>query len=149
MPVFALTSTLVQVGVAWTGAAPGGTVTPTGTITTPIDISAYLTSVELSFESDELDHTSFGSGGYRQKITGLATGTISLTINQDFDASRGDSVFGLGGTVGWAPGQSTPYFIDVRATSAARSAGTPLNIAGGRDFVTDFVTLATVSRHDL
>ena len=129
MAVFALTSCYVGVGTAWTGTAPGGTTTPAGTITTPTDISAMCTSVELSFESDELDFTSFASGGYRQKITGLATGNINLTINQDFAASQGDALFGIGGTVGWAPGQSTPYYIDVRPTSAARGATNPSYVA--------------------
>jgi hypothetical protein len=127
--VFALTNALVQVGVAWTGTAPGGTATPSGTIATPIDISPMVTSVELTFESDELDHTSMSSGGFRQKITGLATGNISLTINQDFAASQGDALFGLGGTVGWNPGQSTPYYIDVRPTASARGATNPSYVA--------------------
>jgi hypothetical protein len=68
-------------------------------------VSAFTTSVEVSFESDELDFTNFGSGGWRQKITGLATGNISLTFNQDFAATTVDDRFGLGGTVGFVPGQ--------------------------------------------
>jgi hypothetical protein len=127
--VFALTSCYVAVGVGWTGTAPGGTSAPTGTIATPLDISSFCTSVEMSFESDELDHTAFASGGYRQKITGLANGNVQLTINQDFAASQGDAIFGLGGTCGWAPGQSTPYYIDVRPTSSARSATNPSFVA--------------------
>jgi len=127
--VFALTSAYVAVGTAWTGTAPGGTSTPSGTITTPTDISAMVTSVEMSFDADELDHTAFASGGWRQKITGIATGMINLTINQDFAASQGDALFGLGGTVGFAPGQSAPYYIDIRPTSAARGATNPSYVA--------------------
>jgi hypothetical protein len=127
--VFALTSCYVAVGTAWSGTAPGGTTTPSGTITTPTDISDMVTSVDISFDSDELDHTSFASGGWRQKITGLATGTIALTINQDFAAGRGDALFGLGGTVGFQPGQSDPYYIDIRPTSAARGATNPSTVA--------------------
>jgi hypothetical protein len=127
--VFALTSCYVAVGTAWTGTAPGGTSAPSGTITTPTDISAMVTSVEMSFDADELDHTSFASGGWRQKITGIATGMINLTINQDFAASKGDALFGLGGTVGFNPGQSTPYYIDIRPTSAARGATNPSYVA--------------------
>jgi hypothetical protein len=124
-----LTSCYVAVGTAWTGTAPGGTSAPSGTITTPTDISAMVTSVEMSFDADELDHTSFASGGWRQKITGIATGMINLTINQDFAASQGDVLFGLGGTVGFNPGQSTPYYIDIRPTSAARGATNPSYVA--------------------
>ena len=129
MAVFALTSATVLVGTTWTGTPPGGTAVPTGTITTPTDITDMVTSVEMSFESDELDHTSFASGGWRQKITGLATGNMSLTINQDFAALRGDALFGLGGTVGFNPGQSTPYYIDIKPTSATRSATNPSYVA--------------------
>lgn len=129
MAVFALTSCYVEVGSAWTGTAPGGTSTPSGTLNAGTDISDMVTSVELSFESDELDTTSFAAGGWRRKITGIATGNISLTINQDFAASQGDALFGLGGTVGFNPGQSTPYYIDIRPTSAARSATNPSYVA--------------------
>ena len=129
MAVFALTSCYVAVGTAWTGTAPGGTSAPSGTINTPVDISDMVTSVEMSFDADELDHTSFASGGWRQKITGIATGMINLTINQDFAASEGDALFGLGGTVGFNPGQSTPFYIDIRPTSAARGATNPSYVA--------------------
>ena len=131
MAVFSLTSCYVAVGTGWTGDAPGGIIAPTGVISagTLVDISPMVTSIEMSYESDELDHTSFSSGGFRQKITGLATGSVTLTINQDFAASQGDALFGLGGTVGWNPGQSTPYYLDVRPTSAARSATNPSHVA--------------------
>ena len=129
MAVFSLTSCYVGVGTTWTGTAPGGTAAPSGTIDTPVDISDMVTSVDISFTSDELDHTAFASGGWRQKITGLATGQIALTINQDFAASEGDALFGLGGTVGFAPGQSAPYYIDIRPTSAARGATNPSTVA--------------------
>ena len=69
------------------------------------------------------------AGGWRQKITGLATGSLSLTINQDFAAAAGDALFGLGGTVGFNPGQSTPYYIDIRPTSAARGSTNPSYVA--------------------
>jgi hypothetical protein len=128
--VFAFTSAYVGLSTVWSGTAPGGTSTPAGVGTTNLtDISSMCTMVEMSFESDELDHTALASGGYRQKITGLATGNINLTINQDFAASAGDALFGIGGTFGWAPAQSTPYYIDIRPTSAARSATNPSFVA--------------------
>jgi len=129
MAVFSLTNAYVAVGTAWGGTAPGGVSAPSGTLNSAIDISDMVTSVEISFDADELDHTAMASGGWRQKITGLATGNISLTINQDFAASKGDALFGLGGTVGFAPGQSAPYYIDIRPTSAARGATNPSTVA--------------------
>ena len=129
MAVFALTSCYVGVGTLWTGDAPGGTAVPAGTISSVIDISEMVTSVEMSFDADELDTTGFAAGGWRQKITGIATGMINLTINQDFAATKGDALFGLGGTVGFNPGQSTPYYIDIRPTSAARGSTNPSYVA--------------------
>jgi len=129
MAVFALNSATILVGTAWTGTAPGTAATPSGTVTAAIDVSAFTTSVEVSFESDELDFTNFASGGWRQKITGLATGNISLTFNQDFAATTVDDRFGLGGTVGFVPGQVAPYYIDVKPTSAVRSATNPSIVA--------------------
>ena len=129
MAVFALTSCYVGVGIAWTGTAPGGTSTPSGTLNSGTDISEMVTQVEMSFESDELETTGFAAGGWRQKITGLATGSLSLTINQDFASAAGDELFGLGGTVGFNPGQSTPYYIDIRPTSAARGSTNPSYVA--------------------
>jgi len=127
--VFSLTDCYVEVGTAWTGTAPGGSSTPSGTIDTGTDISEMVTSVEMSFEADENETTAFAAGGWRQKITGLATGNISITINQDFAASKGDALFGLGGTVGFSPGQSAPYYIEVRPTSSARGSTNPAYVA--------------------
>jgi len=127
--VFALTSCYVEVGTAWTGTAPGGTSTPSGTLNSGTDISAMVTQVEMSFEADELETTGFAAGGWKQKISGLATGSMSLTINQDFASGAGDALFGLGGTVGFNPGQSTPYYIDVRPTDAARGSTNPSYVA--------------------
>lgn len=130
MAFFALTTATVKVGIAWTGTAPGGTSgTPSGTIATPIDVSSMVTGVELSLSSDELDATTMGAGGWRQKLTGLAAGTLSVTFNQDFASGGTDALFGLGGTVGFAPGQSAPYYIDILPTSAARSATNPSYVA--------------------
>lgn len=123
MAVFALTGATILVGTAWTGTAPGGIATPSGTITTSTNISALVSQVELSLEADEIDFTNFASAGWRQKISGLQMGTVNLTLNQDFDASVTDAIFGLGGTLGF--GSSSSLFMDIKATSAARSATNP------------------------
>lgn len=124
MAVFALTAANILVGATnWTGTAPGGVTTPSGTITTSTNISALVTQVELSLEADEIDYTNFASAGWRQKVSGLQMGTVSLTLNQDFDASVTDALFGLGGTVGF--GSTAPLFMEIRPQTAARSATNP------------------------
>lgn len=123
MAVFALTSATIQVGTAWTGTAPGGTAAASGTISSATNISALVSQVELSLEAEQLDFTNFASAGWRQKIGGLQMGTVSLTLNQDFDASVTDAIFGLGGTLGF--GSTSTLYMDVRPTSAARSAANP------------------------
>jgi len=122
MAVFAITSCTILGGTAWTGTAPGGSATPSGTITTGVDYSALFTQVELSIEAEELDFTNFASAGWRQKITGLQMGTVTLTMNDDYAAATTDAVFGLGGTLGI--GVATMY-LDIKPTSAARSATNP------------------------
>lgn len=123
MAVFALTGATILVGTAWTGTAPGGTSAPSGTITSSTDISALVTQVELSLEAEELEFTNFASAGWRQKISGLQMGSVSLTLNQDFDASVTDAIFGLGGTLGF--GSTSSLFMDIKPTASARSATNP------------------------
>ena len=129
MAVFSLTSATVLVGAAWTGTAPGTSATPSGTITSTTDLSSMTTAVTVSMSSAELGTTNFGSGGWEQKISGLATGSIQLTFNQDFAAGQVDALFGIGGTFGFAPGQVTPYYIDIKPTSSARAATNPSYVA--------------------
>jgi uncharacterized protein YwbE len=123
MAVFAITSCTILGGTAWTGTAPGGSATPSGTITTGVDYSALFTQVELSIEAEELDFTNFASAGWRQKITGLQMGTVSLTLNDSYAAANTDAVFGLGGTLGI--GSTSPLYLDIKPTGAARSATNP------------------------
>ena len=123
MAVFAITSCTVLGGTAWTGVAPGGITTPSGTISSSVDYSSLFTSVELSVEAEELDFTNFASAGWRQKITGMQMGTVTLTMNDDYAAATTDAVFGLGGTLGI--GSASSLYLDIKPTSAARGATNP------------------------
>ena len=129
MAVFPLHSVTVLVGAAWTGTAPGTAATPSGTITSTTDLTSMLIGVNLTMGATELPITNFGSGGWEQKITGLANGSIQLTFNQDFAASQVDALLGIGGTFGFAPGQVTPYYMDVKPTSSSRAATNPSYVA--------------------
>ncbi len=53
------------------------------------DFSTSLASVELNFESDDVETTAFGSD-FRTRVGGLKTGTISLNFHQDFGAASVD-----------------------------------------------------------
>ena len=125
MAVFSMTSCFIGIGTSWTGTAPGdpGTQTVTGTLTST-DLSTMITSIDLSLSAEELDFTNFGSGGWRQKISGLKSGTMQINFNQDFAASKVDALFGIGGSL--IPfGGVGPYYFEIKATSAARSATNP------------------------
>ena len=125
MAAFTLTSCKVQVGTGWTGTAPGnpGTQTVSGTITTPTDISAMVTSIDLALAADELDYSNMASGGWRLKLGGMKAGTIQLNFNQDFAASQVDAIFGLGGTLGFM--SSSNLYMDIMPTNSARAATNP------------------------
>jgi hypothetical protein len=53
---------------------------------------------------------------------------VQLTFNQDFASTTVDYRFGIGGALGFAPGQVSPYFMDIKPTSAARSATNPSTV---------------------
>lgn len=126
MAVFSMTSCFIGIGTTWTGTAPGDagvTATVSGTLTST-DLSTMVTSLDLSLSAEELDFTNFGSGGWRQKISGLKMGTLQLNFNQDFAASKVDALFGIGGSLMPFAG-SGPYYFEIKATSAVRSATNP------------------------
>jgi hypothetical protein len=126
MAVFSMTTPTILIGAAWTGTAPGdpGTQTVSGTITTSTNISAMVTSIDLSLTADELEFTNFASGGWKQKLAGLKAGTLQLNFNQDFAASQVDALFGIGGSVIPFGGTGT-YYMDIKPTSSARGSTNP------------------------
>jgi hypothetical protein len=83
-------------------------------------VSANVASATIALEADDTEVTSFGSGGFRERIGGLKSGTISLDFHQDYAAGSIDSqIFPLlGGTAAItikptgtaAPGSATPHY---------------------------------------
>jgi predicted secreted protein len=64
-------------------------------------ISANVAQATIALEADDVETTSFGSaGGFRERIGGLKSGTVSLEFHQDYAAGAIDSqIFPLlGGT---------------------------------------------------
>ena len=63
-------------------------------------VSANVAQCTVSLESDDVEVTSFGTGGWRERIGGLKSGTVSFDFHQDYAAGALDSqIFPLlGGT---------------------------------------------------
>ena len=87
-----------------------GYVSLTGT-----NLSAYCKQIGLDIDVADLDTTTFGSGGSRERIGGLKDGSLSLTFNQD--------ITGLDAVMWPLIGQVVTF--EVRATQAAVGAGNP------------------------
>ncbi|NDD85634.1 hypothetical protein EBZ38_15340, partial [bacterium] len=107
------------------GTAPGGTSAPTGcTLTSPSDISAFVTGIDQGVAVETLEATTFGSGGFKAFVAGLRSGNLDLTLMNDYAAAQLNALIGLNGSVR-AVGSSSPLFIEVRPSSAARSGSNP------------------------
>jgi predicted secreted protein len=63
-------------------------------------ISANVAQATIALEADDIEVTSFSSNGYRDRIGGLKSGTLSMELHQDFALASIDSTFftNLGGT---------------------------------------------------
>jgi len=81
-----------------------------------VDLSDWVTSVELPIEYEELEDTAMGDSG-RSRIAGLQDSTISINFNQDFAASAVDATL-------WAA-RGTVVVVKVRPTSASIAATNP------------------------
>lgn len=81
------------------------------------DLSSYCKQVELPWESDDLDTTTFGAGGAHTRIGGLQDSSLSLTFNQDYANAALDSIL-------W-PLRNTLVSFEVRPTSSAASTSNP------------------------
>ena len=64
-------------------------------------ISANVAQVTIAMEADDIEVTNFASGGNRERIGGLKSGTFSMELHQDYALGSIDSTFftNLGGTV--------------------------------------------------
>lgn len=57
------------------------------------NFSNLVAAVTLEFSAEEQDVTSFGTAGFRERITGLKDGTLSVDFMQDFAAGSVDQYF--------------------------------------------------------
>ena len=132
MSITALTSLYVAVAASTTGGtAPGGSSAPTGcSLSSPSDISSYVTGIQQEATAATLPVTSFGSGGFEAFVIGLKTGTLNLSLLNDYAAGALNSLIGVAGSV--VPvGSSSLLYVEVRRTSRSRSSGNPGFICAG------------------
>lgn len=139
MAAFVLTARSVTIGTAWSNAATapglGAGVTIAGTISggTSADISEFLfEGAEPGMTANMVDITNYASGGFVQQIPGLTSGDdIQLMLNADYASSQAwaDVTGVFGSLVVARPGDAVRY-IDIKPTSASRSATNPSYVFG-------------------
>lgn len=81
------------------------------------DLSAYGASAQLPIDVADEDTTTFGSGGWKEAIGGLKSGTFKVKFKQDMAAAALDSIM-------W-PLLGTVVAFELRATQSARSTSNP------------------------
>jgi len=85
------------------------------------NLSASLQSVSIDVSADEVETTAFGSG-YRTRLPGLKSGSVTLNFFQDFAASSIDSTLW---TLFNASGTATYATVVVLPTSSAVGSANP------------------------
>src|SRR4051812_33488038 len=81
------------------------------------DLSAYGCSAELPIEVADEDATTFGSGGWEEKVGGLKSGSLKLKFKQSVTATELDSIV-------W-PLLGTTVAFELRVSQGARSTSNP------------------------
>jgi len=104
------------------------------------DISAYVASITLSISVNEVETTSFGSGGAVTRVGGLQDNSVTLSMHQDYSAIEGLVFPLIGGTTslvikpnGTAVGTANPSF----SMTPLVTEWTPVNGAVGELAVVD------------
>lgn len=86
------------------------------------NLSNVLQSVSLDLSSDELETTAFG-GGWRTRVAGLKSGSVTLNFFQDFAAGAVDAtLYPLYNAGSYATVVITPTSTAVSATNPAYTA---------------------------
>jgi hypothetical protein len=99
-------------------------------------VSSFANTVDMQMSAEERDVTTFASGGYRQKITSLATFMVSVGGFQDFATTGPDVSFpgqNIGASAGvWSVAVPGETVGDVAYFGQARTLGiTPFRGAAG------------------
>ncbi len=63
-------------------------------------LTAYCSKIEITDEFEDKDTTTFGSGGAKEMLGGLESGSVSITFKQDYtDNALDEIMWGLRRTV--------------------------------------------------
>lgn len=81
------------------------------------DLSSYANKIEVTAEVEDKDVTTFGSGGWKEVLGGLKSGTLAVEFKQDFAVSALDAIM-------W-PLFGTVVAFEVRASNAAVGTSNP------------------------
>ena len=84
---------------------------------TATDRSTLVKSVTLTVDAATLDTTDFGDSGWTTNISGMKSGSLAMTFNQDVASGAIDSIM-------W-PLLGTVCVFEVRATNSAVGASNP------------------------
>ena len=104
------------------------------------NVSTWLTQVELSFDVNDVETTTFGNT-WKSRIAGLKSGSVKLQFNQDFGASAVDAtIYPLLGTVGTIV--IKPTSTAVSATNPAYTATVLINAYGVQGSIGDLSTVS-------
>lgn len=95
-----------------------------------VNMSPMATKGGLKISAAELDSTAFGAT-YHTRLGGLKDYTLDVTFNQDFAAAQTDALI-------W-PLLGTVVALEIRATSAARSATNPAYV--GNVFIKEYTPI--------
>lgn len=84
-----------------------------------VDLSDHISSVEVMLSKEEVDTTSFGSLGKKERVAGLEDASFTLNFQQDFATAEVDAtLYPL-----WA--NETIFPVVVKPSTAAVSATNP------------------------
>jgi hypothetical protein len=81
------------------------------------DFSSNVNQIELALTADEIDTTSFGATGWRTVTGGLKSGSVTLSLHNDYAAAAIDSTL-------WGLFNSAATFV-VLPNGTAAAAGNP------------------------
>jgi hypothetical protein len=84
-----------------------------------VDRSSWVTNVELAVDAEAKDVTVFTSGGFKENLSGLKSGNLAVTWDNDLAAGSLDELM-------WALFiASAAVSFEVRAVNTARSTSNP------------------------
>jgi predicted secreted protein len=119
------------------------------------DYSANINQVEISVSADQIDTTPFGaSGGFRTSVSGLKSGTFTVSFHTVFGAAAIDSVlwplFGTNATVvvkplGTATGVGYSFVVNVNSLTPVSGAVGDLAVSNVTWPITGEVTRNTAT----